>query len=186
MNSYVVLKFGGTSVSSLENWQNIKKAAEETISKGEKPLLVCSAVSQVSNKLEAIIELAKSGKHEDKLSELKKVHNSLVNELGIKEDTYEKEFEDLTRLVTAIALIGEESPQLRARIMAKGELMSTSIGSAYLNSVGLKSSWLDARSILQRMQGQSYKAKRAVELLFLKHTFLRFATMSITMKVYQL
>jgi diaminopimelate decarboxylase/aspartate kinase len=33
--------------------------------------------------------------------------------------------------------------------MAKGELMSTSIGSAYLNSVGLKSSWLDARSILQ-------------------------------------
>lgn len=148
MKNYVVLKFGGTSVSSLSNWSNIKSAIEETLNKGERPVVVCSAVSQVSNKLEDLIEAAKRSEHEQKLKDLELVHKNLATELGITETTFENEFADLTRLVTAIALIGEESPQLRARILAKGELMSTLIGAAYLKLSGLNSSWLDARTIL--------------------------------------
>ena len=149
MKNYVILKFGGTSVSSLSNWQNIKSCVDTSIANGESPLLVCSAISQVSNKLEDLIESAKSGNFEDGLSALKKIHTDLTAELSITGPTFEKDFEDLSRLVKAIALIGEESPQLRARIMSKGELMSTAIGSAFLSTCGLNSKWLDARKILQ-------------------------------------
>lgn len=149
MKNYVVLKFGGTSVSSLSNWENIRNAVSAVLEKNETPIVVCSAVSQVSNKLEALIEAAKSGEYEENLEEIRLKHVNLVQELGISESTYEKEFENLSRLVKAIGLIGEESPQLRARILAKGELMSTAIGAAYLRTQKLKSKWLDARNILK-------------------------------------
>ena len=52
----VVLKFGGTSVADRKNWSNIASILKESIASGEKPLLVCSALSGVSNKLEEIVE----------------------------------------------------------------------------------------------------------------------------------
>ena len=114
-------------MSSLSNWENIRNAVSAVLGKNETPIVVCSAVSQVSNKLEVLIETAKSGEYEKNLEEIRLKHENLVKELGISEPTYEKEFENLSRLVKAIGLIGEESPQLRARILAKGELMSTAL-----------------------------------------------------------
>lgn len=149
MNNYVVLKFGGTSVSSLATWTNIKNCALETLAGGSRPIIVCSAVSQISNKLEALIAGAKVGSFKDKLNEIEQIHRSLAQELGLTEPTYEPEFTELARLIKGIALIGEESPQLRARIMSKGELMSTAIGNAFLNACDLSSSFLDVRTVLK-------------------------------------
>ena len=51
---WVVLKFGGTSVSTPERWLVIAGLAARRIAEGLRPLIVCSALSGISNQLEAL------------------------------------------------------------------------------------------------------------------------------------
>jgi diaminopimelate decarboxylase/aspartate kinase len=50
--SWVVLKFGGTSVSGAERWRTIAALAEARLAEGLRPLIVCPAQSGVSDRLE--------------------------------------------------------------------------------------------------------------------------------------
>ena len=61
MRPWVVLKFGGTSVSSRASWETIASVLRARLTNGERPLLVCSAVSQVSNRLEELNALETFG-----------------------------------------------------------------------------------------------------------------------------
>jgi diaminopimelate decarboxylase/aspartate kinase len=61
---WVVLKFGGTSVATAERWGTIAALAEARLAEGVRPLIVCSALSGVSNRLEELLRLAVEGRHE--------------------------------------------------------------------------------------------------------------------------
>ena len=61
MSPWVVLKFGGTSVSSRERWSNIAAIAGERIREGFHPVIVCSALSGISNALEQLVQEAVGG-----------------------------------------------------------------------------------------------------------------------------
>ena len=50
-SSWIVLKFGGTSVSSLTNWTNIALVAGERLAAGARVLIVHSAVSGITDRL---------------------------------------------------------------------------------------------------------------------------------------
>ncbi len=52
----IVMKFGGTSVSSLERWQTIAEVIRSRVAEGLTPLVVCSAVSRVSRLLEKLLK----------------------------------------------------------------------------------------------------------------------------------
>ena len=58
---WVVLKFGGTSVSSRECWETSGQMASGHLQKGRRPLIVCSALSGVSNVLESLPAQAMEG-----------------------------------------------------------------------------------------------------------------------------
>ena len=45
--SYVVLKFGGTSVATAERWHTIAGVTRDTIAQGHTPFLVCSALAKI-------------------------------------------------------------------------------------------------------------------------------------------
>ena len=51
-SAWIVLKFGGTSVSSLANWRNIAKVAAERRAGGARVLIVHSAITGVTDHLE--------------------------------------------------------------------------------------------------------------------------------------
>ena len=51
---WVVMKFGGTSVSTAPNWANIARLVRSRLDEGLRPLVVHSALAGVSNQLEAI------------------------------------------------------------------------------------------------------------------------------------
>jgi len=55
---WVILKFGGTSVSSPANWAVIERVVRARLADGKRPLVVHSALAGVSNQLESI---ARSG-----------------------------------------------------------------------------------------------------------------------------
>ncbi|MBI2380760.1 MAG: bifunctional aspartate kinase/diaminopimelate decarboxylase [Gammaproteobacteria bacterium] len=146
--NFVVLKFGGTSVSTATMWAFIARVVTERLKQGKKPVVVHSALSGVSNRLEAIA-LGKAAQIAPIIAAIQLQHSALAADLGlVAAEVLAAEFEELQQLATGIALLGEASPKTHARLMALGELMSTRLGAAYLNAQGIPTQWLDARELL--------------------------------------
>ena len=83
-SSWIVLKFGGTSVSSRSNWENILSVVKERRAEGYKVCLVHSALSGISNELEAIIDNASEGNFDDQLATIKQKHIALGDKLEVR------------------------------------------------------------------------------------------------------
>ncbi len=148
-NPMVVLKFGGTSVTGLERWRTIAAIARSRMDEGLRPVLVCSALSGITNDLETLLASAIHAGHEPTFQTIRQKHHAMAEELGIRVPSQaETWLSDLSRLATGISMIGEVSPRTRAQVMAMGELLSTSLGAAYLETRELSVSWLDAREML--------------------------------------
>ena len=154
LDPIAVLKFGGTSVALPECWDRIAEISQAHIRAGRRPVLVCSAVSGVSNALEALIEASLEEQHPPLLEALETLHEPLVARVGNDARVALKEaMQALEKLSTGIALTGECPPRLRARIMAQGELLSTRLGALLLAEAGISCVWMDARQLLDSQQG---------------------------------
>ncbi len=140
-NPWVVLKFGGTSVSSAATWRVIEGIVRARLEQQKRPLVVHSALAGVSNRLEAITD--------DSIEAIERQHRTLADALGVDGATLLAPwFGELRQLATGVKLLGEASPKTRARLMALGELMATSLGAAFLTRCGIATRWMDARECL--------------------------------------
>ena len=146
-SSWIVLKFGGTSVSSLNTWRNIAAVVRARLADGTRVLVVHSAVSGITDQLEKLLGAALAGAHQPVLASIEEHHRALADELGIgispELDGY---FAMLRQMASGIALMSEVSDRTRARMLASGELMATELGARYLLSQGIEASWWDART----------------------------------------
>ena len=162
--SCVVLKFGGTSVSSAANWAHIVRVLQQRLDASERPFVVHSALSGVTDALEALLTHALTGQHEPWLASLTEKHQSLARDLGLALPAGVADcLQELTQLAGGVALVGEVSPRVRARVMANGELMATRLGAEYLAAQGFVVEWLDAREWLRA--NTAAQAPAAVRLL---------------------
>ncbi|MBM4234371.1 MAG: bifunctional aspartate kinase/diaminopimelate decarboxylase, partial [Gammaproteobacteria bacterium] len=84
--SWIVLKFGGTSVSSESNWRSIAATARERLDRGARILIVHSALSGVTDRLEKLLTLAPLGQHVEASQALREQHFELVRSLSIEAD----------------------------------------------------------------------------------------------------
>ncbi len=146
---WVVMKFGGSSVSTLENWNIIAGLLKRRLAAGFRPVVVHSALKGVSNKLESVLQSALAGDPSDVLNEVRSQHYELAQALGLDgpamlDDT----LRELDQLVAGVRLVREVSVRVRVRIMALGELMATRLGAAFLTSQSLPVQWMDARELL--------------------------------------
>jgi diaminopimelate decarboxylase/aspartate kinase len=177
---FIVLKFGGTSVSSVENWRRIAGIVKLRLSEGggqRKIMIVHSALSGATDKLLQSLDEAMerrpssrgatasgigphdnmhaTGAHRATLDSIMCQHHDLADALGIPFsdaqlllDPYRTE---LSRILEGASLIAEVSPRTRARVVAMGELMATSLGAVFLQSAlgSSRVKWLEAREILR-------------------------------------
>jgi bifunctional diaminopimelate decarboxylase / aspartate kinase len=159
-HQWVVVKFGGTSVSSLINWRNIALVVKRRLDAGRRVLVVHSAVTKITDQLEKLLAAALEGKPEEPLKSIEERHRQLATELGIGVSAQlQGYFDELRQMSNGIALVRELSDRTRARIMAHGELMATELGSRFLESQGIDVSWMDARDMLSvEDRGASAKA----------------------------
>ncbi len=146
---YLVLKFGGTSVSSKPRWDNIAAIVRERAAGGQRVVIVVSALSGVTNALQAIIDAA--GRGEDlsgRVATLAGKHLDFVKELGLAAAPGLGEW--LTRLADLAAdpRAAGAAFDWQAEVLALGELLSSTLGAHYLRQVGLDAEWLDAREWL--------------------------------------
>lgn len=146
---WVVMKFGGTSVSSLDDWRTIAGLLRARLEAGLSPVVVHSALCGVSNALEDVLASAVAGNPSTQLEAIRKQHYDLADALSLDgKALLEDRLHELEQLVAGVRLVKEVSVRVRVRVMALGELMSTQLGAAFLQKEGLPVSWLDARDLL--------------------------------------
>ena len=149
-SSWVVLKFGGTSVSTAERWQTILGLVKQRQADGLRPVVVHSALATVSNRLDELLRSSRDKEARPSIEDLKELHYQLAGNLGVDGPRELGEyFNELEQLVAGVHLIREISPRIQARAMAMGELLATRLGAAYLRKRGLAVTWLDARALLR-------------------------------------
>jgi diaminopimelate decarboxylase/aspartate kinase len=147
---WVVLKFGGRSISTAENWAIISQLLRDRLQEGVRPVVVHSAIAGVSNALVALLDIAVAHRDVDTaLHSIKKRHLDLAASLRVDPAILNEHFEKLGQLIAGVQLVGEVSPRVHARVLATGELAATTLGAAYLRAQGFPVHWLDARTLLQ-------------------------------------
>ena len=146
---WVVMKFGGSSVSTAGNWKTIAILLQRRLDDGLRPLVVHSALQGVSNALEEVLTAAVNGDPSDALEHIRGQHYELAGELGLDGPSmFDETLHELDQLVAGVRLVREVSVRVRVRIMALGELMATRLGAAYLEAQSLPVQWIDARDLL--------------------------------------
>jgi len=145
----VVLKFGGSSVAEVAHWKTIADQVQYHLDNDRRPLLVLSALKNVSNLLEAMLHQALAGVHPVAIAHLKELHLGFASQLGLGlHDQLTPWFEQLESDCVAINRAGQITPKAHARILSFGELLSTTIGSAFLSLQGFDVLLQDAREML--------------------------------------
>ncbi len=144
---WIVLKFGGTSVSRRHRWDTIGRLAKQRADDNDaRALVVVSALSGVTNELQAIAEGASDSAA--RIAGLIARHRAFAHELDLDVDAVLG-----TRLAALAALACDAQASQRplpwqAELLAQGELLSSTLGAAYLRAQGLDFGWCDARSWL--------------------------------------
>jgi bifunctional diaminopimelate decarboxylase / aspartate kinase len=162
-SAWYVLKFGGTSVSSVSNWRNVARVVAARRSEGARVLVVHSALTGITDRLEKLLEAALHGAQGEILSSIEAVHLNLAADLGIAPGPeLERHFAELGQIAAGVALVGEVSDHIRARVLATGEFMATDLGARYLRAQDLSVGWVDARSLLQAEVRRGASAKASV------------------------
>lgn len=147
----IVLKFGGTSVSSLENIERIESILEQ---KKDDYVVIVSAFSGITNILENIAEQSLEGDPTSLLEEFKERHFAIIKKLlGLSHQSemviyVQKKFNDLEAICNGVSLIKELSPRTRATILSFGEQISSAIVHKYLFTNGINIDLLNAQNLI--------------------------------------
>jgi aspartate kinase len=146
-----VFKFGGASVKNAEAVKNVGKVINLF---NDDLTVVISAMDKTTNALEKVVDsyMNADGKCFDYLQEVKDFHYQIMDELfGDKKHPV---FEDIHNTFVEIEWEIEDAPTreydyVYDQIVSVGEIISTKIVSAYLNSIGINNTWADVRNIIQ-------------------------------------
>ncbi|HEX7323994.1 MAG TPA: bifunctional aspartate kinase/diaminopimelate decarboxylase, partial [Rhodanobacteraceae bacterium] len=131
---WVVLKFGGTSVATLERWKTILQLAANRRTAGARVLIVVSALSGVTDALKALGRCV-ADERPQRVADLHARHRTLAAAMGLADAArVEQWLASLQALAQAGTLAarpgGTEADTYawQAALQAHGELLSSSLG----------------------------------------------------------
>ena len=146
-----VFKFGGASVNSIERIQNLASILKEF--PGEKIMVVISAMGKTTNALEKVVEAFYNRDREKASQLLQKIkyqHAGTAKDL-LSVHYISCEAKLIEFFAKAESLINEKPVRHHDyyydQVVCIGELLSTSIISAYLEETGIHNHWIDVREI---------------------------------------
>jgi len=146
-----VFKFGGASVkdaNGVRNLQNILSLYPE-----EDIVIVISAIGKTTNLLEKILDAYydQPDKVSDLVHSLKENHYQIATELTNQTDRIITKLNSVfEQLETSLAEEHSENYDFDYdQIVSQGEILSTKLISTYLNLIGIKNHWLDARQLIR-------------------------------------
>lgn len=147
-----VFKFGGASVKDADAIKNVVNVLREV--GYNDTLVVISAMGKITNAMEKVVESYFNDKDavQESLQEVVEYHNSILLDLfqNPNHPVYGKVkvlFEEVKGF-----LAWNKSPKyafVYDQVVCYGELLSTTIVSAYLNEIGISNTWLDVRTLIK-------------------------------------
>jgi len=155
----VVMKFGGTSVAdpdAINRLIGIVRGQQAKSANRSAPVVVVSALAGVTDTLVAVAQMAEDGEGARAATELEALQERhLTVAAAVTSASRAKlladvrcEFQELTGLVHALAVLREVSPRSRDAVHAVGEVVSSRIVAAAFADQGVPSAWIDARTVL--------------------------------------
>jgi aspartate kinase len=148
-----IFKFGGASVNSVERIQRLAGILRSY--KGEKLLIVISAMGKTTNALEKVAEAFYNGHREEALRLFQQVKdNHLTTAKYLLVQNYLAAEVRLRDFFTEVEWLLHDKPvrdydYYYDQIVCVGELLSTSIISAWLAESGIGNQWIDVRDIFR-------------------------------------
>ena len=148
-----VFKFGGASIQSVERIINTGDILQNY--PGEKILVIISAMGKTTNALEKVVNAFFEGRQEEALSLFKGVKDAHLDTLkylvSIKWQDAQNRLADF---FTEVEWLLHDKPvrdydYYYDQVVCCGELLSTSMVSAYLNERGITNTWIDVRDIVR-------------------------------------
>ncbi|HEY4146323.1 bifunctional aspartate kinase/diaminopimelate decarboxylase [Pinirhizobacter sp.] len=142
------MKFGGTSVATAPRWRNILELAASRRAEGARVLIVVSALSGVTDTLKHIASQSDAIDRSAQARTMRERHHALCEDMRLDVPAnLHARLDDLATLAAeGYAELGELP--WSAQVQAHGELLSSTLGSAFLTAQGLPTTWLDARECL--------------------------------------
>lgn len=148
-----VFKFGGASMNSIERIQNLPRILSGF--SGEPLLIVISAMGKTTNALEKVAESYYTGHKEEALElfrQVKRTHDDLVKYLVVHNALATERM--LQDIYTEVEWLLHDKPvrdydYYYDQIVCVGELLSTTIISAFLAESGLANTWIDVRDVFR-------------------------------------
>ena len=148
-----VFKFGGASINTVDRIKNTGSILQDY--SGEKILVIISAMGKTTNALEKVVDAFFEGRKEDALKlfeQVKETHLKMLKYLvTVNWQSAENQLKDF---FTEVEWLLHDNPVREYdyyydQVVCSGELMSTSLVSAYLNESRIKNKWVDVRDIIR-------------------------------------
>lgn len=148
---WIVLKFGGTSVSKKSRWDTIATLMRRRADEDQaRVLVVVSALSGVTNALQAMIDGHADGPGLTARAEaLVERHLAFAAELGLDPSTVLGPRCAALRTLATDPRAARAELAWQAELLAQGELLSSTLGVAYLRTRGMALAWWDARESMR-------------------------------------
>ncbi|MBW9399572.1 MULTISPECIES: lysine-sensitive aspartokinase 3 [Leclercia] len=147
MTSFVVAKFGGTSVADFDA---MNRSADVVLADPNTRLVVLSASAGVTNLLVALAEGLEASERQAKLEALHKIQFDILSRLrdpSVISEEIERLLENIITLAEAASLA--TSTALTDELVSHGELMSTLLFVEVLRERNVQSQWFDVRKVLR-------------------------------------
>ncbi len=157
-NHILVMKFGGTSVGSIEAIRDAGQIIKNTLSEWPQCIVVTSALSGVTNELINSATSAAMGDvqvYQDATRNLKNRHHDIATALVPDLALQAQIKQDINHLITefsnfceAISVLGEATPRAMDAVAALGERMSARLLTAILQSMDVRAQTVEATQLI--------------------------------------
>ena len=162
MTSFVVAKFGGTSVA---DYDAMNRSADVVLADPNTRLVVLSASAGVTNLLVSLSEGLEATERFVKLDALRKIQFDILERLqnpNVIREEVERMLENITTLAEAASLA--TSTALTDELVSHGELMSTLLFVEIMRERNVQAQWFDVRKVM-RTSDRFGRAEPDVEML---------------------
>lgn len=142
-----VYKFGGASVRNADGVRNLRRIIDDE----QHLFIIVSAMGKTTNALEKVFEGLQKGDPQqsmEHIAQLREYHAQIIDDLWHEPKRIAEVdalFDELERVATQTVYRAEDAELWYDAIVAYGELVSTTIISAYLNYAGVPNRWIDMR-----------------------------------------
>ena len=152
----IIMKFGGTSV---QDGTAISRVIEIVRARLDRtPVVVVSAMSKITDLLYKICDEAEAGRTETALGHIETLrtrHLSVADDLLAGTPFLDEAHTRITDLCTgleafvrAVCVVGDVSPKSRARIISRGEVLSSTLICYAMNARGIRTNLIDAKNLI--------------------------------------